>query len=88
MEALILKTSDNSEDFLEVIKLLSQLKTVYDIESLSEKVENQLNNGYQIVYVKSGNDIQAAASFRLILGRPMLMQHLSLKVCKSSPILK
>ena len=66
MEVVFLKEGSKSKDFQEVLKLLSQLGTFYDpisIESLSSKVEKQLKDGYQLVYVKSENDIVAAAGF-------------------------
>ena len=64
MEVLFLEKNDS--DYTEVLNLLIQLGTAAkNFDEISQQVENQMSNGYQIVYVKSseGDHILAAAGF-------------------------
>ncbi|MFD2179631.1 GNAT family N-acetyltransferase [Veronia pacifica] len=50
-------------DYEAVLNVMLQLRTSYDYFSLAQQIEKQQENGYQIVYVKSGEDILGVAGF-------------------------
>lgn len=58
----VLFFSEN-EDYWEVLKVLQQLRPQYALTSLAQQVEKQIQQGYNLVYVKSGSDILAASGF-------------------------
>ncbi|MFM2484316.1 GNAT family N-acetyltransferase [Celerinatantimonas yamalensis] len=50
-------------DYSAVLDVLLQLRTGYDMETLSAQVDKQLSSGYQVVYVKSPEGVLAVAGF-------------------------
>ncbi|WP_428774397.1 GNAT family N-acetyltransferase [Vibrio sp.] len=60
MEVLYLQ---QNSDYNKVMDVLLQLRPSYNRQSLSEQVQKQITQGYQVVYVKSDQDVLAAAGF-------------------------
>lgn len=58
----VLFFSEN-EDYWEVLKVLQQLRPQYELTTLAQQVEKQMQQGYNLVYVKSGSDILAVSGF-------------------------
>lgn len=54
---------ENNADYQAVLEVLLQLRTSYDIDSLSEQIKKQQTAGYQVVYVKSPEGILAVSGF-------------------------
>ena len=57
------KFLEKNSDYAAVLEVLLQLRVSYDAHSLSEQIEKQRADGYQLVYVKSTDGILAVAGF-------------------------
>lgn len=54
---------ENNSDYQAVLEVMLQLRTSYDMDSLSEQIKKQQTAGYQVVYVKSPEGILAVSGF-------------------------
>ncbi|MBJ7554357.1 GNAT family N-acetyltransferase [Marinomonas spartinae] len=54
---------EKNSDYASVLEVLLQLRTTYNVDSLSAQIDKQQSNGYQVVYVKSSEGVLAVAGF-------------------------
>ena len=62
-EYMVIRFLENNSDYLAVLEVLLQLRTNYDLESLSAQIKKQESEGYQLIYVKSPDGILGVAGF-------------------------
>ncbi|MBF9002940.1 GNAT family N-acetyltransferase [Vibrio nitrifigilis] len=59
------KSLERNAEYLSVLEVLLQLRSQYDVDSLSAQIEKQKLGGYQIVYVKDEHQVLAVAGYSL-----------------------
>ncbi len=56
---------EKNSDYSAVLKVLLQLRSNYNLDTLSAQIAKQQLDGYQIAYVKTSNNILAVAGFSI-----------------------